>query len=111
MKPTEAILAYVEKRTTSFSKFLGEDVKIADVHFEVEKTTRHHQSGPVFRAEVNLKAGTVRVRAEATAEDLYAAIDLVRDEVVRELTALRQKRRALERRGSLKIKKIMRGEK
>ena len=109
MEPTQAILAYVEKKTAGFSKFLAADAKIADVHVEVEKTTRHHHSGPVFRAEVNLSAGKTRLYADATADDLYAAIDLVRNEVVRELTALRSKRRALERRGSLRIKKMMKG--
>ncbi|MCL4406045.1 MAG: ribosome-associated translation inhibitor RaiA [Patescibacteria group bacterium] len=50
-----------------------------ELDFEVSKTTRHHQKGDVFRAEANLDLPKKLIRAEATEEDLTAAIDKVKE--------------------------------
>lgn len=46
---------------------------------EFAKTTEHHQHGNIYRAEVTLAIPTHTFRADATGEDMYAAIDAVRD--------------------------------
>jgi len=50
-----------------------------ELDFEVAKTTRHHQKGDVFRAEANLSLPKKLIRAEATEEELAAAIDKVKE--------------------------------
>ena len=76
---------------------------------EVGRTTQHHKSGDIFRAEINLKLKGDSLRAVREAEDLYAAIDQVKDEIVDLLTTHADKRRTLLRRGAAKIKNILKG--
>lgn len=71
---TDAIRDAVENDLTALDPLMsrwGESVS-ADV--EVGKTTNHHHKGEIFRAEINLHIPGKTLRAEETAEDLYAAI-------------------------------------
>ena len=80
---TEAIKAYVQKKTEVLAKYAGL-VRHADI--EVGKTTAHHKNGDVFvcRALFELEhGGTMRIDREA--KDLYKAIDKVHDHARQEL--------------------------
>lgn len=83
---TPAIESYVHKKIGALEKFLKQ-FKPASVEARVEvgKTTEHHHKGDVFRAEVNLHIPKQLLRAEYEAGDLYAAIDLVHDELKRQI--------------------------
>ena len=60
---------------------------------EVERTSRHHQSGDVFRAEAQVKLpGTSGIRAEARESDLHLAIDKVKDDLQRQLKRYKTKK-------------------
>lgn len=106
---TSAIEAYVEEKVRGAEKFAVSHVDenpIAEV--EIGKTTNHHQSGDVFRAEVNLRVRGKHFRATSEKSDLYAAIDDMRNELVRELNSHKEKDRTLVRRGAGMIKNILR---
>lgn len=106
---TSAIEAYVNEKVRGVEKFamshLSED-PIAEV--EIGKTTNHHNSGDVFRAEVSLRVRGKYFRATSEKDDLYAAIDDMRNELVRELNSHKDKTRTLVRRGAGIIKNILR---
>jgi putative sigma-54 modulation protein len=103
---TPSIQDYVEKKIQSLDKFFGPtDEAIAYV--EVGKTTRHHKSGDFFRAEVRLVSAGKEHYAVVEKEDLYAAIDEVKDETIRELSGERKRMRTLVRKGGAKIKSII----
>ncbi len=105
---TQSIRDYLDKRLVAFEKFIqGEEAIMVDV--EVGRTTRHHKQGDIFRAEINLHGKGHNLRAVSEKEDLYSAIDEARDEMVRELTAEKDKRTSLMRRGGLKLKNMLRG--
>jgi len=104
---TLAISAYAEKKIRTLKKFL--DVPDAVAQVEVGKSTKHHKSGEVFRAEVHLVAPGMDLYAVSDQSDLYAAIDLVKDELIEKLTREKGKREALYRRGARKVKDIMKG--
>lgn len=105
---TPAILGYIEKRMQSIDKFVGADSSaIADV--EVGKTSGHHRQGDIFRAEVHVVAKGKNLYASSDKSDLYAAIDDVRDEIIRELSASKEKRVSLMRRGGAKVKDVIKG--
>ncbi len=107
---TSAISDYVDKRMGSLGKFIGEHEADSTLYVQIGKTSKHHHAGDnVFSTEVNLDAGTTHLRAEAFDADLYASIDKVRDELVRELTTAKKKRITLFRKGGQKIKNIIRG--
>lgn len=106
---TSAIESYVEEKVRGVEKFAVPHVDedpIAEV--EIGKTTNHHNSGDVFRAEINLRVRGKHFRATSEKSDLYAAIDDVRNEIVRELNSHKDKTRTLVRRGAGMIKNILR---
>ena len=68
------------------------------------RITRHHRHGKVFRAEANLTAGSQNLYADAVGEDLHEAIDLLEEELRREIKKFKNKRIALERKGARILK-------
>jgi putative sigma-54 modulation protein len=105
---TPAISEYVEKRLSSIDKFFVSDTT-AQCDIELAKTSNHHKQGDIFRAEVHITAKGMNTYASAEKEDLYAAIDEVRDEVLRLVKSTNEKQRSLVRRGGARIKDIIRG--
>ena len=104
---TAAISSYLEKRLLGMRKFLGVADATALAHVELGKTTRHHKTGDYFKAEVHLQVWGKRFSASATESDLYAAIDKMRDELVQEVTAHKERKVSLERKGSRQIKELL----
>ncbi len=105
---TPAISAYVEKKLVGIEKFLGENTG-AVAQVEVGKSTQHHRSGDIFRAEVHITGGGADHYAVSEQSDLYAAIDVVKDELVRSMNHEKGKRFARTRRGARMVKEMMRG--
>jgi putative sigma-54 modulation protein len=105
---TPAITEYVHKRIASFEKFLAGD-STAQVSIELGRSTNHHKHGDVFSADVHLVAKGKDLFAGAEKEDLYAAIDAIKDEVLRELSNAKEKRLSAVRRGGAKVKNIIKG--
>ena len=79
----------------------------ADV--ELAKTTRHHQKGDIFKAEINLTVSGKLIRAVAEEWDLRVAIDAVKDELQREIKGNKEKSESLYKKGARLFKKIIRG--
>ena len=104
---TPAISNYAEKKVSALERLLDNEDVVAQV--EIGKITRHHKSGEVFKAEVHLIGAGLDLYALSEKEDLYAAIDSVKDDIVRELNKTKGKRFALMRRGGQRIKDMMRG--
>lgn len=101
----ESTREYVDRKLVraaeKFFKNEGDSVVLA---IEVEKTTKHHKKGNIFRAEANLKIGKVSLRAESTADTLNNAIDEVEYELTREITKFKDKRRTTMLKGARKVK-------
>ncbi len=91
---TEAIKKYLNKKIQSLSKYLKDYEKDMDLVFDIEvgKATRHHHKGDVFRAEINLKIGKKFLRAEEKSQNLYTAIDLVKDKIHPQILKLKEKK-------------------
>jgi ribosomal subunit interface protein len=118
---TPAISSYVNKKVFSIEKYLpampahagqaGLDKGNKDVVAQVEvgKCTHHHKSGSIFRAEVHITGGGLDLYAVSEMEDLYAAVDIVRDEVIHSMLQSKGKRQTLARRGAEMIKNMMKG--
>lgn len=107
---TPAISEYIEKRFQTFERFApGGDTSSMHLEVEVGKTTHHHKSGDFFKAEVNLKIAGKNFYAVTEKDDLYAAIDEVKDEIVYQITSDKDKTITLYRRGALKVKNLMKG--
>ncbi|MHB1330703.1 MAG: ribosome hibernation-promoting factor, HPF/YfiA family [Minisyncoccota bacterium] len=103
---TPAILDYAEKRFEKVEKYLNGDPLMA---VELGKITQHHKQGEIFRAEVKISGSGNDYYAEKEASDLYTAIDLVKDEVIGEITKDKSKKRGLQRKGERTLKDMVRG--
>jgi len=105
---TPAISDYVDKRLKKIEDILGNDPALqCDV--ELSKTTGHHNKGDIFRAEIHIVGSGKDIFAAREESDLYAAIDLVRDEVLREAKSHKAKQISLIRRGGARMKNMMKG--
>ena len=100
MELTDAIKAHVENRVDSLKKLCGDFDPADEIKIEVGKTTQHHAKGPFFKAEMQLAVPGTMLRAEEEAEDLYEAIDKVRDQIRRQLTEYKDKLKDRSLRGS-----------
>jgi ribosomal subunit interface protein len=105
---TPAITAYVEKKISAIEKYVeGSANAVAQV--EVGRSTQHHKSGEVFKAEVHIIGGGLDLYAVSEQADLYAAIDLVKDDIVHNALHVKGKRFTLMRRGGRMVKDMMKG--
>ncbi len=105
---TPSISNYTEKRLNKISRLLKGDQSVkCDV--EVGRTTEHHYKGDVFRAEIHIVGNNKNIYASSEQPDLYAAIDIVRDEILREIKSKREKRISFVRRGGARMKAMLKG--
>jgi len=106
---TPAISDYLDKKFYIFDRFIPTEDTSAMCQIEVGKTTKHHKSGDFFKAEVNLRVSGKNFYAVSEKEDLYAAIDEVKDEIVYQMTSEKDKSQTLMRKGALKFKNMIKG--
>ncbi|MCD5382044.1 MAG: ribosome-associated translation inhibitor RaiA [Candidatus Pacebacteria bacterium] len=104
---TPELTALLEQKLAPLGKFLPAGETDVSCNVELEKVAEH-QSGKIHRAEINLRVAGTLYRAEATEEQMERAIDVMRDEVKRELRRDTTKQQSLLRRGGQKIKALLR---
>ena len=109
---TGAIREYVEKKVTNLSKLLlkaeenGADI---EVYFEVGKSTKHHKGGEYFHSDCSVMMGGDKFYASSDKEDLYEAIDEVKEDLFRQIEKKKDREQTLIHRGARSIKKMMKG--
>lgn len=106
MELTPSISEYLDKKLKSLEKFVSRGSE-AIARVEVGRSTKHHNKGDVHFAEINLDIDGKKFRAVVEGNDLYRAIDEVKDEIVGEVTRASKKAKHLAKRGSQKIKRIL----
>lgn len=109
MELTGAIKEYVEKRLGTLEKFIRGKEGSSQMNVEVGKTTNHHKNGDVYKAEVNLDANGKHFYAVSEKEDLYSAVDDVKNEIERQLIETKDRADTLFRRGARSVKKMLKG--
>ncbi len=101
----ESTREYVDRRLVrTAEKLLPNGNEAVHLSIEVEKTTKHHKKGEVFRSEVNLSMGKILLRAEAYGENLNAAIDKLESELAGEIKKFKGKKRTKMLKGARKAK-------
>lgn len=99
---TPSTREYVDEKFGSLEKYID----ALEGKVELERDQRH-QTGPVYRAELTLIVGGKIMRAEARAEDIYAAIDLVVPKIKEQISKFKDKKNTLRRSGARKAKRRM----
>jgi putative sigma-54 modulation protein len=98
---TEATKNYVEEKIGGLIKFF-DNIQSADI--DVGMNSHHHNKGKIYYAEVNMDVPGKVIRVVKESEDLYKAIDKVKDHLKGELESMKEKKRT-------KDKKVLRANK
>lgn len=104
---TPAISDYATKKVSSLNKYLNNADTVVQV--EVGRSTQHHKSGEVFKAEVHITGAGLDLYGVSEQVDLYAAIDAVKDEIKGTLLQSKDRKETLFRRGARAAKDIIKG--
>lgn len=103
---TDAIRDYATEKMKTLEKYVAHDDTSAKLSLELSKTTNHHQHGDVFQAEAQFHVRGKEISLSTTQDDLYKAIDLLKDMLVREISQHKDREKSLFRRGSHKVKNL-----
>ena len=87
---TEAIKQYATEKIESLTKYFNE-IQQADI--DVGMKSHHHLKGKVYYVEINLYLPGKILRVSKNTEDLYKAIDKVKDHLKVELEKFKGKKR------------------
>lgn len=101
MELTEPIKQYVNEKFGDLDKFF-DNIQRADI--DIGMRTQRHKKGKIFYAEANIHVPGKDIRVVKDTENLYKAIDKVRDHLKSELKELKEKMRR-------KDKKVLRARK
>ncbi|MFA5936256.1 MAG: ribosome-associated translation inhibitor RaiA [Candidatus Paceibacterota bacterium] len=109
---TEAIKDYVLKRVTNLEKLLStfeEKGGEVMVDFEVGMSTKHHKSGDVFHSDCLIKIDGKKFYYGSDKEDIYQAIDEVKESLYEEIRRFKDRKQTLFKRGASSVKKMLKG--
>jgi len=109
---TDAIHDYVVKRVTNLEKLLSrieEGQGKVMANFEVGKSTNRHKSGEIFHVDCLIKIDGKEFYASSDKEDLYSAIDEIKDTLFSDINKNKDRRQTLFHRGARSVKKMMKG--
>lgn len=95
---------YIDQKIGSLDKFLP-GIMLARVEVSCD---RHHRKGNVFYAEVMLELKGNNLYVHENAQDLYSAIDICRDQILREIRKFKTKMRDKKRGEERKWKRLVR---
>ncbi len=106
---TDALRDYVEKRMAHVKRLMTEnqeDVALIDVELGKSK---HHKHGDIFKAEINFCIAGKCYRAVSEKDNIYAAIDEIKDQLGEEISSDKKKHLKMLRRGGAKVKSMIKG--
>ena len=76
------------------------------VEIELEKTNSHHHHGTMYKAAARV-SGNSHFKVESVRDDLYSAIDGLKDKVEYELASVKDKKQTLIKRVAQKVKSFL----
>ncbi len=78
---TPEIKKAIEEKIAALDKFIPLIDPTIEAFVEVAVETRHHRKGKIYYAEANIKVPGKILRSEAREENIYKAINTVKDEL------------------------------
>jgi putative sigma-54 modulation protein len=106
MDMTDAIRAYALEKMRTLEKYVPKDDTSGKLTVELSRTSNHHAHGHVFQAEGILHIRGKESVVSTTQDDLYKAIDLLKDMLIRELAQHKDKERSVFRRSAHQVKEL-----
>ncbi|KKU15417.1 ribosomal subunit interface protein [Candidatus Wolfebacteria bacterium RIFCSPLOWO2_01_FULL_45_19] len=80
---TPAVSAYIEQKIGLLVKFIQDLDKegAVECRIEIARITKHHNKGPVYKAEANLRLPGKLLRAEHIDWNIRRCVDEIKDEL------------------------------
>lgn len=103
---TVALKEYTLEKMKTLEKYVPKDDTSAKLTVELSKTTNHHTHGDIFQAEGRLHIRGKETTVKTTQNDLYKAIDVLKDMLIREVANYKDKERSIVRRSAYKVKAL-----
>jgi len=101
----QALAEVVEQKCVAFEKYIRAGAALTcDVEFQ---KVAPQQNGVVYQVEINLSVDGTLFRAVATEESFERAIDVVRDELDRELRTAKEKQETKDKQAGREMKEQM----
>ncbi|RTK97397.1 MAG: ribosome-associated translation inhibitor RaiA [Neisseriaceae bacterium] len=88
---TDAIKDYATEKLSALDKYLPSQGENADFNLRLGKVSNHHHHGKIFYAEVSIKTPEKNFGALVEAEDIYAAIDQLKDDLAHNIAHYKDK--------------------
>ncbi len=102
---TDSISSYIEKKLVTIEHLLQNVPPETLIEVDIRRDHRQRK-GQGFRAEIIILLPNKRLFASADHDDLYAAIDEVKDEILSELKKQNTKRKDIIRRSAARTKRL-----
>ena len=114
LKITESFKRFIEEKIGGVKKFLksfsknttADQEDSLEAFVEIEKETKHHRKGDVFKAEAKINLPGKSFMAKAHGDDLARTVTEVRDELEDEIRKYKTKVIEAPRRKERKLKKF-----
>ena len=105
---TDGIKSYLTDKMSTLTKYLNQEDDVVSFNARLGKVSNHHNNGKIYFVEVSIHTPRKTFGAGVEAEELYTAIDLLKDELSGNITHYKSKTRALARKGAQKFKQTVR---
>ncbi len=109
MQITAEIKDYLYKKLAHIEKFINPADESVLCEVVLGKESNHHNKGDIFKTEINLHIAGKNLTATAEMDELFASIDIAKDEIVRSLQVNKDRKVSMMRRGGAKIKNLIKG--
>lgn len=105
---TDAIKVYLEEKMSSLYRYINQPEEEVTFNARLGKVSNSHNHGKIFYVEVSIHTPEKNYGARVEAEEVYTAIDLLKDELSNNITHHREKVRDLARKDAQKFKQEIR---
>lgn len=106
---TDALREYVFDRMSHVQKYTERPDAEMHAYVEIKKNSGHHKTGTnAYHASARFVVDGHEYFAETSHEDMYAAVDTVRDHLYREIRDKKGKRESMFRRGKNLFRRVFR---
>ena len=102
---TDALRDFVHSKFLNITRIIADESILCVV--DLERTTNHHKQGEVYKVSARIRTPQDTFQIENTQEDLYAAIDLTKDDMERLIVNNSKKKRSVFRRAAARFKKLI----
>ena len=101
---TDAIKLYATEKMSALDKYFPESGAAASFNLRLGKVSNSHNSGKIFYAEVSIKTPEKNFGALVESEDIYAAIDQLKDDLAHNIAHYKDKEHTKNIRSARKFK-------